>query len=202
MFWRHFNHCGTGRLQPVTESHYIFIILHAHLPFASAGVAERPHEGSRGLQPTVPPGRGPRRGATLEHRMKSGRSLSRRSATRFPSGSIRGLKSTATVTLSLRENPPMGRAGFRPEGPSFNSLGQSLGVRANKGSSPERAEQLRFARAWFRPFRAGSNQDAIPGLCPGQSNCAPLGLGHGPRSTARLAARARHSAVATVAFSA
>ena len=68
-------------------------------------VAERPPEGSRGLQPTVPSGRGPRRGATLEHHMKLGRSLSRRSATGFPSGSIRGLKSTATVTLSLRENP-------------------------------------------------------------------------------------------------
>ena len=175
-------------------------VLHTHPPCFGVGIAERPPEGSRGLQPTVPPGRGPRRGATLEHHMTSACSLSRRSATRFPSGSIRGLKSTATVTLSLREGPPVGRAGFRPEGPSFNSPGQSPGFRANKGSSPERAEQLRFARSWFRPFRAGSNQ--IPGLCPGLSNCAPLGLGHGPRSTPRLAARARHSAVATVAFSA
>lgn len=143
-------------------------------------VAERPHEGSRGLQPTVPPGRGPRRGATLEHRMKSGRSLSRRSATRFPSGSIRGLKSTATVTLSLRENPPVGRAGFRPEGPSFNIQGQSPRFRSNKGPSPERAEQHRCVHAWFRPFRAGSNWGAIPGLRPGLTNCAPLGLSHGP----------------------
>jgi hypothetical protein len=79
-------------------------------------VASRPHEGSRGLQPTVQPSRGPRRGATLESPLPSSCFLSRRSATKFHSDSIRGLKSTATFIFSLRENPvnPNGIPSLRP----------------------------------------------------------------------------------------
>ncbi len=66
-------------------------------------VAERPDDVSRGLQPTVFASLGLRRGATPEDRTASQGSFSRRSATRLLVTSVRGLKPTANVRVSLRE---------------------------------------------------------------------------------------------------
>ena len=66
--------------------------------------AERPPDGSRGLQPTVFDKAGVRRGATLEGCKTLRLAFSRRSATRLFVASDRGLKPTATVTASLRED--------------------------------------------------------------------------------------------------
>jgi len=83
-------------------------------------VAERPREGSRGLQPTVKSGRGLRRVAPPESFMPSRRSVSRRYATKFHADPIRGLKSTATFILSLRENLSHPLASLRLCGFAFN----------------------------------------------------------------------------------
>ena len=67
-------------------------------------VTERPDDGSRGLQRTGFRGLAPRRGAMLERSMTSRRSFNRRSATTLLLTSIRGLKPTATIKTSLRED--------------------------------------------------------------------------------------------------
>ena len=66
-------------------------------------VAERPHDGSRGLQPTASKSVGSRRGVTPET-LTSWLSFNRRSATMLLVTTDRGLKPTATVTASLRED--------------------------------------------------------------------------------------------------
>ena len=74
-----------------------------HADAVNTVVAERPTEGSRGLQPTVPRCRESRREVTLESPATRGTGLKRRAATLTFNRSIRGLKPTATVTSSLRE---------------------------------------------------------------------------------------------------
>jgi beta-lactamase regulating signal transducer with metallopeptidase domain len=66
-------------------------------------VAERPDDGSRGLQPTMSQKDELRRGATLESPMESGWHVNRRSATNNSSDHSRGLNPTATFKSSLRE---------------------------------------------------------------------------------------------------
>ena len=68
-------------------------------------------------------------------------------------------------------------SGFRPERPSFASPGRSPGFASQIMSSPERAKQpARDCSLLFRPFRACHVPAIFPGLCPGLSNDAPLGL--------------------------
>jgi mono/diheme cytochrome c family protein len=73
-------------------------------------VAERPPEGSRGLQPTVVNGEELRRGATIERRARVGLLFNRRSATKAQTRLFRGLKPTATVIFSLREKNGKGHS--------------------------------------------------------------------------------------------
>ena len=72
----------------------------------TAMVAERPAEGSRGLQPTVSRRIGKRRGATHEMAAPRSCSFNRRSATELYADLVRGLKPTATFKASLREAVP------------------------------------------------------------------------------------------------
>ncbi len=67
-------------------------------------VEQRPDDGSRGLQPTVFGRPGLRRGATPEGGMTPQRSFKRRSATTLRVAYGHGLKPTATVNPSLRED--------------------------------------------------------------------------------------------------
>jgi hypothetical protein len=71
-------------------------------------VAERPCEGSRGLQSTEAGRAARRRGATIEIRCSQRQTdrFNRRSATAHTPAVFRGLKSTATLTLSLRDSTP------------------------------------------------------------------------------------------------
>src|SRR5260221_2497068 len=72
--------------------------------FERLQVAERPDEGSRGLQPTVFERSGLRRGAMPEGCVAPRRLFNRRSATTLPATADRGLKPTATVKASRRED--------------------------------------------------------------------------------------------------
>src|SRR6266852_2618425 len=78
--------------------------MRTHFKIRGNPVAERPHDGSRGLQPTVSGRSRLRRGATPESGMTSWRSFNRRSATTLSLMSDRGLKPTVTVTASLCED--------------------------------------------------------------------------------------------------
>ncbi len=129
------------------------------------------------LQPTVPPGRASRSGATHESPRPSRRSLTRRSATKFQGG-------TGYQPVPPGYQPD-GREGAWTRDRSRQNLRTILPV--PRGESPRGTGGSPVlpggcdARAWFRPFRAGSNRDVIPGLRPGLTNCAPLGLGHESR---------------------
>lgn len=115
----------------------------------SARLAERGTDGSRGFEPTV---EDVRLGGVAERRMNVGRGGRSGVATRRGCGSApyRGLKPTATLTPSLRdEHFPS------PEGARDDSPGQRPEFGVAESREPCQGDTTDDS-SLFRPFRAGS----------------------------------------------